>query len=150
MTIVCNIWMICLELNWLFYDPSWMLHLSEFVCTLRFSVWAVFNNFLLIDATDRNKIIAIKSAYFHRKPIYPLSFFALMKVFIQRGGDFYASRNYLTKRIRGFDCAIEMNISNKIKKKIIKTYKIWKTFLCSCQIKRYDFVTSETTVKGPH
>ena len=25
MTIVCNIWMICLELNWLFYDPSCML-----------------------------------------------------------------------------------------------------------------------------
>ena len=43
-----------------------------------------------------------------------------MKVFIQRGGDFYASRNYLTKRIRGFDCAIEMNISNKIKKKDYK------------------------------
>jgi len=24
MTIGCNIWMIRLELNWLFYDPSWM------------------------------------------------------------------------------------------------------------------------------
>ena len=31
--------MICLELNWLFYDPSWMLQLSEFVWTLRSSVW---------------------------------------------------------------------------------------------------------------
>jgi len=24
-------WIICLELNWFVYDPSWMLHLSEFV-----------------------------------------------------------------------------------------------------------------------
>ena len=38
MTIVCNIWMICLELNRFVYDPSWMLHLSEFVWTLRSSV----------------------------------------------------------------------------------------------------------------
>ena len=48
--------MLCLELNWFVYDPSWMLHLSEFVWTLRSSVWVVFNNFLLIDATDRSKI----------------------------------------------------------------------------------------------
>ena len=40
--------MICLELNWFVYDPSWMLQLSEFVWTLRSSVWVVFNNFLLI------------------------------------------------------------------------------------------------------
>ena len=33
MTIVCNIWMICLELNWLFYDQSRMLQLSELVWT---------------------------------------------------------------------------------------------------------------------
>ena len=52
----CNIWMICLESNWLFYDPSWMLQLSEFIWTLRSSSWVVFNNFLLIDATDRSKI----------------------------------------------------------------------------------------------
>ena len=38
MTIVCNIWMICLELNWFVHDPSWRLHLSEFVWTLRSSV----------------------------------------------------------------------------------------------------------------
>ena len=68
MTIVCNVWMICLELNWFVYDPSWMLHLSEFVWTLGSSVLVVFNNFLLIDTTDRSKISSIK-------PI-PLSFFA--------------------------------------------------------------------------
>ena len=38
MTIVCNIWMICLELNWLFYDPSWMLQLSQFARNLRSAV----------------------------------------------------------------------------------------------------------------
>ena len=48
--------MICLILNIFFYDPSPMLQLSQFVGTLRFSVQIVFNNFLLIDATDRSKI----------------------------------------------------------------------------------------------
>jgi len=33
-----------------------MLQLSEFVWTLRSSVQVIFNNFLLIDATDRSKI----------------------------------------------------------------------------------------------
>ena len=33
-----------------------MLQLSEFVWILRSSVLVVFNNFLLIDATDRSKI----------------------------------------------------------------------------------------------
>ena len=32
-----------------------MLHLSEFVWTLRSSVLVVFNNLLLIDVTDRSK-----------------------------------------------------------------------------------------------
>ena len=40
----------------IFYDPRPMLHLSECVWTLRSSVLVVFNNFLLIDATDRRKI----------------------------------------------------------------------------------------------
>ena len=33
-----------------------MLQLSEFVWTLRSSVQVIFNNFLLINATDRSKI----------------------------------------------------------------------------------------------
>ena len=73
-TTVCNIWMICLELNWFVYDPSWMLHLSEFVWTLCSSVWVVFNNFLLIDATDRSEIFFIAKAYtpFHFSRTLPL------------------------------------------------------------------------------
>ena len=46
MTFVRNIWMICLELNWFVYDPSWMLQLSDFVWRLRSSVWIVFNYFI--------------------------------------------------------------------------------------------------------
>ena len=48
MIIGCNIWMICLELNWFFYDPSRILQLSEFVWTLHSLVWVV----LLEDTTD--------------------------------------------------------------------------------------------------
>ena len=34
---------------WNYIEPRWMLHLSEFLWTLRSSVLVVFNNFLLID-----------------------------------------------------------------------------------------------------
>ena len=44
MTIVCNIWMICLELNCFVYDPSWMLHLCEFVWTLCLFEWVDFKS----------------------------------------------------------------------------------------------------------
>ena len=76
MTISCNIWMLCLELNWFCYDPSRMLQLSEFVRNLRSSVWDVFNNFLIIDATDRRKINRSKAIIYRRKGLYVLSFFA--------------------------------------------------------------------------
>ena len=84
MTIFCNFWMICLELNGLFYGPSWMLQLSEFVWTLRSSAWVVFNNFLLIDATDRSKISSDQKRLFFSVSLYHLSFFAktpFLKVF---------------------------------------------------------------------
>ena len=68
--------MICLELNWLFSDPSWMLQLSEFVWALRSAVWIVFNNFLLIDATDKSKISSDRKRLFLAFRLYPLSFFA--------------------------------------------------------------------------
>ena len=71
-----NISMICLILNWFVYDPSWMLHLSEFVRTLRSSVLVVFNNFLLIDATDRSKICSDQKRLFFAVSLYSLSSFA--------------------------------------------------------------------------
>jgi len=72
---VCNIWMICLELNLFVYDLSWMLHLSEFVWTLCSSVLVVFDNFLLIDATDRSKIRSFQKRFFIALSLYPHSFF---------------------------------------------------------------------------
>ena len=77
MIIGCNIWMICLELNWFFYDPIWMLQLSEFVWTLRSSALVVFNNFLLSffanTPFERCLILTIKAlclsiSKFHREP----------------------------------------------------------------------------------
>ena len=65
-----NISMICLILNWFVYDPSWMLHLSEFVRTLRSSVLVVFNNFLLIDATARSKISSDQKRFFIALSLY--------------------------------------------------------------------------------
>ena len=76
MIIGCIIWMICLELNWFFYDPSWILQLSEFVWTHRSSVWVVFNNFLLINATDRSKISSNHHRIFFAVSLYLLSLFA--------------------------------------------------------------------------
>ena len=50
--------MICFELNWLFYDPSHILKLSEFVWTLSSSVKSFLTIFSLksVDSTDRSKI----------------------------------------------------------------------------------------------
>ena len=50
------------------------MHLSEFVWMLRSSELVAFNNFLLIDATDRSKISRDQKRFFYR--LYPLSFFA--------------------------------------------------------------------------
>ena len=76
MTVGCNIWMICLKLNRFFYGLSSMLHLSEFVWIIRTSVLVVFNNFLLIGATDRSKIRSDQKRFFIVLSLYPLSFFA--------------------------------------------------------------------------
>ena len=54
-----------------------MLHLSEFVWTLRFSVLVVFYNLLLIDATaGRSKISSDQKCFLIALSLYPLSFFA--------------------------------------------------------------------------
>ena len=44
------------EIKWIFYNLSHMLQFSQFVWALSYLVLVVFNNFLLIDATDRSKI----------------------------------------------------------------------------------------------
>ena len=54
MIICCDMWMICLELNWFFYDPCRIFQLSEFMDVTFFGM-SRLNNFLLIDTTDRSK-----------------------------------------------------------------------------------------------
>ena len=51
-----------------------MLHLSEFVWILRSSVLVVFNNFLLIDATDRSEIRSDQKRLFFAVSLYPFNF----------------------------------------------------------------------------
>ena len=72
----CNIWMICLILIWFIYGLSRMFQLPQFVWALRSSVWDLFINFLLIDATDRSKISSVQKRFFIALSLYPLSFFA--------------------------------------------------------------------------
>ena len=76
MTMGCNIWMVCLKLNWFFYGLSRMLNFSEFVWTVSYSVWDVFTKFLLIDTTDRSKISSDQKRFFIALSLYPISFFA--------------------------------------------------------------------------
>ena len=64
------------EIKWIFYGLSRMLQFSEFVWALSYSVWDVFNNFLLIDGTDRSKTISDQKRFFIALSLYPLSFFA--------------------------------------------------------------------------
>ena len=70
-----NISMICLELNRFFGDHCWLLQFSEFVWTLCSSVWVVFNNCLLINATDRSKISSNHHRIFFDVSLYHISFF---------------------------------------------------------------------------
>ena len=66
MIIVCNIWMICLELNWFFYNRSKKFQLSELVWKLWSSVWV--ESFLIIFSLYRQQIevglVAITIKYF--------------------------------------------------------------------------------------
>ena len=60
------------EIKWIFYGLSRMLQFSEFVWALL----VVFNNFVLIDATDRSKISWDQKRFFIALSLYPLLFFA--------------------------------------------------------------------------
>ena len=58
------------------YGLSSMLQFSQFVWPLNYSVWDVFNNFLLIDATDRSENSSDQKRFFIALSLYFLSFFA--------------------------------------------------------------------------
>ena len=64
------------EIKLIFYSLSCTLQFSEFVWALSYSVWDVFNNFLLIDATNGSKISGDHKRFFIALSLYPLSFFA--------------------------------------------------------------------------
>ena len=64
------------EIKLIFYGLSSMLQFSHFVWPLSYSVWDVFNNFLLIDAADRIKISSDLKRFFIALSLHPLSFFA--------------------------------------------------------------------------
>ena len=53
-----------------------MLQCAQFIWALSYPVWDVFNNFLLIDATDRSKISSDQKRFFIVLSLYPLSFIA--------------------------------------------------------------------------
>ena len=67
----------------IFYDPSRILQLSEFARSLRSAVLVVFNNFLLIGATDSSKItcnhyriffdVSLSLSYFAKTPLKHLN-----------------------------------------------------------------------------
>ena len=59
-----------------FKDPSRISQLSEFVWMIRSLVWVVFNNFLLLYATDRMKISSDQKRLFFAVSLFPLLFFA--------------------------------------------------------------------------
>ena len=58
----------------MFYGLIRMLQFSQFVWPLSYSVWDVFNNFLLIDATDRSKILSDQKRFFISLSLYPFHF----------------------------------------------------------------------------
>ena len=115
MTIGCNIWMICLKLNWFFYGLSCMLQFSQFVWALPSSVWDFFINFLLIDATDRHKISSDQKRFFIALSLYPLSFFANTPFKLNHKTRFDYSANNLS--------ALQCSFQN------VSTTETYKTFL---------------------
>ena len=62
------------EIKLNFYCLSSMLQFSQFVWPLSYSVWDVFNNFLLIDATDRSKISSDQKHFFIALSVPPFHF----------------------------------------------------------------------------
>ena len=64
MTIVCNIWMICLELNWFFTLPV--------ECCIFLNLYGHIRS--SVDATDRSKISSDQKRFFIALSIYPFHF----------------------------------------------------------------------------
>ena len=59
--------------------------LSDFVWTLRSSIWFVFNNFLLINAANRSKVCSDHHQKFFDVSLYPIHFFRTLPLIIKLG-----------------------------------------------------------------
>ena len=129
MTIVCNIWMICLELNWFIYDPSWILQLSEFTWTLRSSACVVFNNFLLIDEIDKSKICSDQKRLYFAVSLHPLSFFANTPFKLWSVKEVFVKVKPLKREINCLKSRIKGYLSFFLRKCIIT----WNCFLKKAQ-----------------
>ena len=114
---------------------GWILHLSKFVWTLRSSVWVVFNNFFLIDATD--KISSDQKRVFIALSLYPLSLFANTPFKVRFHFGFW-----------GFNLGFYNVFSSKIEKKFSeKSYcSVLLAFNCNFakESKKYIFPTYPT------
>ena len=107
MTIGCNIWMICLELNWFF--------------TIRVECC----NFLLRDATDRSKNSSDQKRLYFTVNLYPLSFFKKNPFNYK-----YERHNVVEKGILRNKKVIQLGTQNWIEKNItilskLKKYVFW-------------------------
>ena len=96
-----------LEINLFFLWSESNIAAYEFVWTLRSLVWFVFNNFLLIDATNKSKISSDQHRTFFVVRLYQLSFFGSTL----------------------FNLKIIENVYTRTDKNIQKTIKIVQPFL---------------------
>ena len=62
------------EIELIFYGLSRKLQFFEFVWTLSYSVWDVFNNFLRTDATDTSKISSDRKRFLSHLAYTPFHF----------------------------------------------------------------------------
>ena len=65
-----------MKLNWFFYGLIVCCNFLNLYGRHVIRFWDVFNNFLVIDATDRSKISRDQKRFFIALSLYPLSFFA--------------------------------------------------------------------------
>jgi len=86
-----------------------MLHLSEFVWTLRSSVLVVFNNFLLIDATERRKIRSDQKRFFIALSLYPFHFSRTLPL-IKKNYENFPFLFFLGVQCSYLPCGLQQNI----------------------------------------
>ena len=141
MIIGCNIWKIFLELNWLFYDPSWILQLSEFVWLLRSLVWVAFNKFLLIDATDKSKTSSDQKRIFSQLAYTHFCFSLTLPLMLKYSVPTLAQTSVIRKR--GKTSKITFNLNSRKFFNYFNYFKVYKETL-----KRIKRLIKKRGIKG--